>query len=55
MTRTATVERKTGETDINLSLTLEGASAGARATGVASSTTCSTCSPGTDGSISRSQ
>jgi imidazoleglycerol-phosphate dehydratase len=34
MTRTATVERKTGETDIYLSLTLEGAGAGARTTGV---------------------
>jgi imidazoleglycerol-phosphate dehydratase len=34
MTRTATVERKTGETDIHLSLTLEGAGAGARRTGV---------------------
>jgi imidazoleglycerol-phosphate dehydratase len=34
MTRTAAVERKTGETDIHLSLTLEGAGAGARATGV---------------------
>jgi imidazoleglycerol-phosphate dehydratase len=34
MTRTAAVERKTGETDIRLSLTLEGSGAGARATGV---------------------
>jgi imidazoleglycerol-phosphate dehydratase len=34
MTRTAAVQRKTGETDIHLSLTLEGAGAGARATGV---------------------
>jgi imidazoleglycerol-phosphate dehydratase len=34
MTRTATLERKTGETDIRLSLTLEGAGAGARTTGV---------------------
>jgi imidazoleglycerol-phosphate dehydratase len=34
MTRTAAVERKTGETDIHLSLTLEGTGAGARATGV---------------------
>jgi len=34
MTRTATLERKTGETDIRLSLPLEGAGAGARTTGV---------------------
>jgi imidazoleglycerol-phosphate dehydratase len=34
MTRTAAVERKTGETDIHLSLTLAGSGAGARATGV---------------------
>jgi imidazoleglycerol-phosphate dehydratase len=34
MTRTAALERKTGETDIHLSLTLEGAGAGARASGV---------------------
>jgi imidazoleglycerol-phosphate dehydratase len=34
MTRTAALERKTGETDIHLSLTLEGSGAGARATGV---------------------
>ena len=34
MTRTAAVERKTGETDIHLSLTLEGSGAGSRATGV---------------------
>jgi imidazoleglycerol-phosphate dehydratase len=34
MTRTAAVERKTGETDIHLSLPLEGTGAGARATGV---------------------
>jgi imidazoleglycerol-phosphate dehydratase len=34
MTRTAAVERKTGETDIHLSLTLEGAGAGTRTTGV---------------------
>ena len=32
--RTATVERKTGETDIRLALTLEGSGAGTRATGV---------------------
>jgi imidazoleglycerol-phosphate dehydratase len=34
MTRTATLERKTGETDIRLSLTLGGTGAGARTTGV---------------------
>jgi imidazoleglycerol-phosphate dehydratase len=34
MTRTAAVERKTGETDIRLALTLEGSGAGSRATGV---------------------
>jgi imidazoleglycerol-phosphate dehydratase len=34
MTRTAALERKTGETDIHLSLTLEGAGAGVRASGV---------------------
>jgi imidazoleglycerol-phosphate dehydratase len=34
MTRTATIERKTGETDVRLSLTLEGSGAGARSTGV---------------------
>jgi imidazoleglycerol-phosphate dehydratase len=34
MSRTATVERRTGETDVRLTLTLEGAGAGARATGV---------------------
>jgi imidazoleglycerol-phosphate dehydratase len=33
-TRTATIERKTGETDIRLSLTLEGSGAGTRETGV---------------------
>ncbi len=32
--RTATIERKTGETDVVLTLTLEGSGAGARATGV---------------------
>ncbi len=34
MSRTATIERKTGETDVALTLTLDGAGAGARATGV---------------------
>lgn len=34
MTRTAAVERKTGETDIHLALTLDGFGAGSRATGV---------------------
>jgi imidazoleglycerol-phosphate dehydratase len=34
MTRTATVERRTGETDIELALTLEGSGAGTRTTGV---------------------
>jgi imidazoleglycerol-phosphate dehydratase len=34
MTRTAAVERKTGETDIHLSLTLDGSGAGKRDTGV---------------------
>jgi imidazoleglycerol-phosphate dehydratase len=34
MTRTATLERRTGETDIRLSLTLEGTGAGARTSGV---------------------
>jgi imidazoleglycerol-phosphate dehydratase len=33
-TRNATVERRTGETDINLTLTLEGSGAGRRDTGV---------------------
>jgi imidazoleglycerol-phosphate dehydratase len=33
-TRTATIERATGETDIRLSLTLDGSGAGTRATGV---------------------
>jgi imidazoleglycerol-phosphate dehydratase len=33
-TRTATIERKTGETDIRLSLTLDGSGAGTRETGV---------------------
>ncbi len=33
-TRTATIERRTGETDIRLSLTLDGEGAGTRATGV---------------------
>jgi imidazoleglycerol-phosphate dehydratase len=33
-TRTATIERRTGETDISLSLTLEGSGAGTRDTGV---------------------
>ncbi|MHB8235762.1 MAG: imidazoleglycerol-phosphate dehydratase HisB [Solirubrobacteraceae bacterium] len=32
--RTATIERRTGETDVRLSLTLEGSGAGARDTGV---------------------
>ncbi len=34
MTRTATIERKTGETDISISLTLDGSGAGSRDTGV---------------------
>lgn len=34
MTRTATIERRTAETDIALSLTLEGTGAGTRSTGV---------------------
>jgi imidazoleglycerol-phosphate dehydratase len=33
-TRTATIERKTAETDVRLTLTLDGAGAGARTTGV---------------------
>jgi imidazoleglycerol-phosphate dehydratase len=34
MTRAATIERRTGETDVHLTLTLEGAGAGTRETGV---------------------
>ncbi|MGH2855024.1 MAG: imidazoleglycerol-phosphate dehydratase HisB [Solirubrobacteraceae bacterium] len=34
MSRTATIERKTGETDVALTLALEGTGAGARVTGV---------------------
>ncbi|HXB65840.1 MAG TPA: imidazoleglycerol-phosphate dehydratase HisB [Solirubrobacteraceae bacterium] len=34
MSRTATIERTTGETDVRLTLTLDGAGAGTRATGV---------------------
>jgi imidazoleglycerol-phosphate dehydratase len=34
MTRTASIERKTGETDVSLTLALEGTGAGARDTGV---------------------
>jgi imidazoleglycerol-phosphate dehydratase len=34
MRRTATIERKTAETDVRLTLTLEGSGAGTRATGV---------------------
>jgi imidazoleglycerol-phosphate dehydratase len=34
MTRAATIERRTGETDVRLALTLEGAGIGARETGV---------------------
>ena len=34
MSRTATIERKTAETDVRLTLTLDGSGAGARATGV---------------------
>jgi imidazoleglycerol-phosphate dehydratase len=34
MTRTATIERSTGETDVRLTLSLEGTGAGERATGV---------------------
>ncbi len=34
MSRTATIERKTAETDVRLTLTLEGSGAGVRATGV---------------------
>jgi imidazoleglycerol-phosphate dehydratase len=34
MTRTATIERATGETDVRLTLTLEGSGAGSRQTGV---------------------
>src|ERR1700677_4450020 len=34
MSRTATIKRRTGETDVRLTLTLEGTGAGTRATGV---------------------
>ncbi len=34
MSRTGTIERRTGETDVRLTLTLEGTGAGTRATGV---------------------
>ena len=34
MTRTATIERKTGETDVQLSLSLDGTGEGTRSTGV---------------------
>jgi imidazoleglycerol-phosphate dehydratase len=34
MSRTATIERTTGETDVSLTLTLDGSGAGTRATGV---------------------
>jgi imidazoleglycerol-phosphate dehydratase len=34
MTRSATIERKTGETEVNVKLTLDGSGAGARSTGV---------------------
>ncbi len=34
MTRTASIQRKTGETDVELTLTLEGSGAGTRSTGV---------------------
>ena len=34
MSRTATIERRTGETDVRLALTLEGSGAGSRSTGV---------------------
>src|SRR6202044_2800060 len=34
MSRTAVIERKTGETDVQVSLTLDGAAAGLRETGV---------------------
>ena len=34
MTRSATIERRTGETDVHLALTLEGTGTGARETGV---------------------
>ena len=34
MTRTATIHRKTGETDVNLTLTLDGTGQGTRTTGV---------------------
>jgi len=34
MTRTATIERRTGETDVRLTVALEGTGAGARSTGV---------------------
>jgi imidazoleglycerol-phosphate dehydratase len=34
MSRTATIERKTGETDVRLELTLDGTGAGTRSTGV---------------------
>ena len=34
MSRTASIERKTGETDVRLSLSLEGTGEGARSTGV---------------------
>ena len=53
MTRTSEVSRKTGETDVTLSLGLDGSGAGTRRPASASSTTCSTCSPATAGSTSR--
>ena len=53
VTRTATITRKTGETDVALTLGLDGTGAGPAPPASASSTTCSTCWPATGGWTSR--
>ena len=50
MTRTASIDRKTGETDVSLALVLSGSGAGTRATGVGFFDSPPSTSPLTTGS-----
>ncbi|MEZ4484618.1 MAG: imidazoleglycerol-phosphate dehydratase [Syntrophotaleaceae bacterium] len=55
MPRSATIDRQTAETQIHLTLSLDGSGRGDIATSVPFSTTCWCCSPGTAFSISKSE